>query len=145
VWTNVSLGDAMGRWQRNTSEFYPKDQQNAAAGAAGRKDLDSVIGILEEHLAKKKYLLGDAITVSDFHLASFMQWVTMCGVKLDAFPKTAAWMKGCVERPANMGSCRASARELRDGDGELVGGVRGRHEGAEGRRRRCWRDFAGRR
>jgi glutathione S-transferase len=100
VWTNVTLGDAMGRWQRNTSEFFPKDQQNAAAGAAGRKELDNVLGILEQHLGSRKYLLGDAISVPDFHLSSFMQWVTMCGVKLDAFPKTAAWMKTCIERPA---------------------------------------------
>ena len=34
VWTNVSLGEAVLRFLRNTSDEYPKEQQNAAAGRA---------------------------------------------------------------------------------------------------------------
>lgn len=100
VWANVSLGDAMGRWLLNTSERSPKEQQNAAAGAAARADVDTHLAMLEAALAARRYLLGDAISVVDFHLASFLHWVTMCGVDLAPFPKTAAWLANCTARPA---------------------------------------------
>ena len=100
VWANVSLGEAAGRWQRHVGEFYPTEQRNAAAGAAARKDLDQLIGIFEKELGEKSYVLGQGISLVDFHLGSFFQWVTFMGVDLTPFPKTKAWFERCTARPA---------------------------------------------
>jgi glutathione S-transferase len=100
VWANVTLGEAVGRWQRNTSDRFPAALQNAEAGAAARKDLDQLIGIFEKELGSKSYLLGKDICLSDIHLASFFQWLGFCGVDLAPFPKTKAWFERCSARPS---------------------------------------------
>ncbi len=102
IWTNVSFGDAVGRWQRNVSDWVPPEQRNAAAGAAARKEVDELLGILEKELATKPHLLGDTISIVDFHLASFLEWAQHCGVDFKAFPKTAAWASKCQARSANL-------------------------------------------
>ncbi len=102
VWTNVSFGEAVGRWQRHTSEAIDAKLQSAAAGAEARQDVDKLIGLLETALEGRTYLLGDGATVVDFHLGSFMQWATICGVDLAPFPRVAAWLERCSQRPANL-------------------------------------------
>jgi glutathione S-transferase len=101
VWANVSFGEAIGRWQRHTAKHIPAELQNAAAGAEARKDLDTLIGIFEGELGDKPYVLGKDISLVDFHLASFFEWMGFCGVDLTPFPKTKAWSQRCISRPAN--------------------------------------------
>lgn len=100
VWANVSLGEAVGRWQRNTSDRFPAELRNAAAGAVARKDIDNLIGILEQQIGDKPHILGKGITLVDFHLASFFQWMGFLGVDLTPFPKTKSWYERCAARPA---------------------------------------------
>lgn len=107
VWTNVTLGEAVGRWQRNVS-WAPPAERNAAAGETAKKELEGLIGMLDEELASKSYLLGESAMVPDFHLASVMEWIQHCGVDLAAYPKVDAWMKRCASRPAH---ARAQAHE----------------------------------
>ena len=38
AWSNVTLGDAVGRFARNTKEWVPADQRNAKAGAGTQRD-----------------------------------------------------------------------------------------------------------
>lgn len=102
VWTNVSLGEAVSRWLRNTSDRFPQALQNAAAGEAARKDIDELIGLFEGELGDKSYVLGEQVSLVDFHMASLFQWITFCGVELTPFPKTAAWLARCSARPANL-------------------------------------------
>ena len=101
VWANVSLVEAIGRWQRNVSDWLPVEQRNAASGAVARKEIDTLLGMLEAELATKKHILGDAISVVDFHLASILEWAQHCGVSVEPFAKTAAWLSKCTKRPAN--------------------------------------------
>src|SRR5262245_49722860 len=37
AWAAVSLGDAVGRWTRNTREWYPAEQHNAKAAEVAKK------------------------------------------------------------------------------------------------------------
>lgn len=101
VWANVSLVEAISRWQRNVSDWFPAEHRNAAAGAVARKELDELLAMLDTELATKPYMLGEAISVVDFHLASILEWAQHCGVGVDPFPKVAAWLSKCTKRPAN--------------------------------------------
>lgn len=101
VWANVTLVEAIGRWQRNVSEWVPAEQRNAAAGAAARKDIDTLLATLDKELATKPHMLGDEISIVDFHLASVLEWAQHCGVVFEPFPKVAAWLSKCTKRPAN--------------------------------------------
>lgn len=100
VWTNVSLGEAVGRWQRNSSDRVPIELRNQAAGELARKDVDQLVAIFEKELGDKQYVLGKQISLVDFHLASFIQWMGFLGVDLTPFPRTKSWFGRCSARPA---------------------------------------------
>ncbi len=102
VWTSVTLGEAVMRWQRNAGPDAPAELRNAGAGAAARKEVDELIGIFDKELGDRSYILGESVSLVDFHLASFMQWMGFLGVSLAAFPKTQAWSARCSARPANL-------------------------------------------
>jgi glutathione S-transferase len=100
VWANVTLGEAVTRWQRHTNERYPAALQHAAAGEEGKKDVAANVAIFEAELGTKSYVLGESVSLVDFHLASFFQWLGFCGFDVAPYPKTAAWLARCTARPA---------------------------------------------
>lgn len=102
VWTNVSLRDTVLRWQHHTSEQTDAKLQNTTANVEAHKDIDKVLAMLEVALDGRSYLLGDGVTLVDFHLVSFLQWAAFCGVKLAPFPRVSAWVERCSERPASL-------------------------------------------
>lgn len=99
VWANVSLGEAMGRWFRNTKG--DPAQRNAATGEQARKDIDRMIAMVDEDLGERPYMLGNDVSLVDFHLVSILGWMASCGIDLAPFPKVGAWVGRCSARPAN--------------------------------------------
>jgi glutathione S-transferase len=100
VWTNVSFGETVIRWMSNTADYVPAEQKNAATAKIARAQLDELIGMLEEALTDRPYLLGETFAIADVHAAASLSWATMCGVDVTPFPKTKAWLDGCRDRPA---------------------------------------------
>ena len=98
VWTNVTLGAAASRWMRNKDG--EESQRNAAAGAQALADTERLIGIVEEHLGDRTYMLGENASLVDFHLVSFFRWLGACGLDLTRFPRVNAWVGRCTARPA---------------------------------------------
>src|SRR6185295_656649 len=49
VWTNVTLGEALGRFARNMV-WGPEEERNAKAGEAGRKDVESLLKLVDDAL-----------------------------------------------------------------------------------------------
>ena len=107
VWSNVTLGDAIGRFTRNTMNWYPVEQHNAKAGEAGKLDMHNCLKILDDGLADKEYLVG-TFTLADAHVKSFTDWLRHMDFDFSAYPRVNAWAKRCSDRPA---SARAQARE----------------------------------
>ena len=99
VWTNVTLGDAVGRFTRNTMDWYPADQQNAAAGAAGKADIVNCLRILDESLEGKQFLVGE-YTLADTHLHSFTDWLRHMKMDFTPYARVNAWSERCASRPA---------------------------------------------
>jgi glutathione S-transferase len=99
VWTNVTLGDAVARYTRNTMNWYPDDQKNAKAGEAAKADIADCLRILNGALEGKQYLVGD-YTVADAHLTSFSDWLRHMKIDFTAFPNVNAWSDRCRARPA---------------------------------------------
>ena len=99
VWTNVTLGDAIGRFTRNTTDWYPADEQNAKAGESAKKDIGDCLRIVDEALRGKSYLLGD-YTIADTHLNGIVGWIQMLKIDISPFPQLKAWTQRCSARPA---------------------------------------------
>lgn len=106
VWTNVSLGEAVYRWARNTM-WAPEEQRNAAAADAASKDVAGLLRILDEALKGRDFLVGD-YTLADAHVSSFVDWLRHMKIDMAALSQLNAWSKRCSERPAY---AKAMARE----------------------------------
>jgi glutathione S-transferase len=100
VWTNVTLGEAVYNWCRNTMEWAPADHRNEKAGQAAQKDIAQCLGILNQELTGKKYLLGDTYTLADTHVNSYLDWLRHMKVDFTPFTNLNAWSKSCSDRPA---------------------------------------------
>jgi glutathione S-transferase len=106
VWTNVALGEPVYRWARNT-QWAPEDERNAKAAATASADIAAQLGILDEALAGKSFLLGE-YTLADAHVGSFVDWLRHMKIDMTAFKHLNAWSQRCAERPAYK---RVMARE----------------------------------
>jgi glutathione S-transferase len=100
VWANVTLGEAFGRFARNTMTWYPDDQRNAKAGEVALRDVADCLRILDGALAGKQFLVG-SYTLADAHLGSFCDWLRMMKVDFTACPNVNAWTERCHARPAH--------------------------------------------
>jgi len=99
VWTNVTLGDAVGRYIRNTTHWYPDDQKNPKAGEAAQRDIADCLKVLDQGLTGKQYLAGD-YTLADTHVAAFSEWLRHLKFDFTPFRNVAAWAERCCARPA---------------------------------------------
>ncbi|MFT3856472.1 MAG: glutathione S-transferase family protein [Aquabacterium sp.] len=98
VWSNVTLGDAVYRWLRNTAEHSPQDQRNAKAGEAGKADMHACLKILDQSLEGRQFL-GEAYSLADTHVGAFTDWLRFCEVDFSAYPHLNAWAERCHARP----------------------------------------------
>lgn len=99
VWANVTLGDAGGRWMRNTSEYYPAEQHNAKAAEAAQADIRNCLRILDGVLTGKQFLL-DGYTLADAHVNSFIDWLRFMKADFSPYASLNAWSGRCAARPA---------------------------------------------
>jgi len=99
VWTNVTLGDAVGRWTRNTMDWVPAEQHNAKAAEAAKADMHNCLRILDEALEGKQFLVGE-YTLADTHTNSLLDWLRHMKVDFSKYARLEAWGKRCAARPA---------------------------------------------
>jgi glutathione S-transferase len=106
VWCGVSLNGVHGRWQHNVSDRIPAEQRNAAAATAARAELDQLLGILDAHLGSRPWIVGDAFSLVDAHLASWTAYLQITGIDLEAWANLAAWHGKATARPGYATSMR---------------------------------------
>jgi glutathione S-transferase len=99
VWSNVTLGDAFGRYVRNTSDWFPAEQHNAKAAAAAEADTRGCLQILDRALTDRQYLLG-GYTLADAHVNSLVDWLRLMKLDFSEYQHLNAWSKRCAARPA---------------------------------------------
>jgi len=102
VWAMTELGSYMMQYLYHGLDtpvsYRPADRSKAAAEYC-HSQLDRLLAALEARLEGGEYLLG-AFTLVDVAAASWLALGTMFGIKLDRYPRVAAWCKRCTERPA---------------------------------------------
>jgi glutathione S-transferase len=100
VWTNVTLGDAVYRMNRNKGNWVPADQQNAKAAEAATKDIHELLGLFDKSLVGRDYIVGTDYTIADTHVHSFLDWLRFQKVDFSSFANLNAWSERCGQRPA---------------------------------------------
>ena len=81
--------------------FAPPDKKNPAAAAEAAAKLKAPLGVIEQHLSKREYLINKDFTIGDLDAASVWVIGTMVGLDFSSAPKTVAWLTKCTSRPAS--------------------------------------------
>jgi glutathione S-transferase len=102
VWAMTELGSYMMQYVYHGLDspvsYRPADRSKAAAEYC-LSQLDRQLAALEARLEGREWLLG-TFSLVDVAAASQLALGTMLGLKLDRYPRAAAWCKRCTERPA---------------------------------------------
>lgn len=101
VWSNVTLGEALSRYQHNVSDRIPAERHNAKAAEVAKADVEKLLGILDAALAGKTWLVGDSFSIADAHAASWAEYLGFCGFDSKRWPNVDAWKKRATARPAH--------------------------------------------
>ena len=94
VWAQVNLTSAVFRYMQNTSDWFPKDQQNPAQAAAALAEMKDLLVMLEAQLEGRDYITGQQNTLADIDIGSVLGWGLMMA-KLDMSPyaNVARWLQ----------------------------------------------------
>lgn len=83
----------------------PDETVVAAALEAFNRDAN----VLEGHLSKQQYLVGNALTLADFSVAANLCYAAQTEMPLGRYPRAAAWF----ERVSSLPAWRETAPEMR--------------------------------
>lgn len=73
---------------------------NPAAAAEAIKQLRPFAAVLDGHLASRKFLLGDQLTIADFSVAVALPYAKKAQIPLGDYPNIARWHDRLNELPA---------------------------------------------
>ncbi len=79
----------------------PPEQRDEKAALAAVEALKAPLGVLEEALKGKEYLLGKNFTIADLNVAAVMSWAPMMRLDMSSTPNVQAWLQKCLGREAN--------------------------------------------
>lgn len=90
----------------------PQEQRKPELAEQAESRLKVPLAVLEQHLQAQHaqgqaYVAANRFTVADVCVASVASWIRPAAALLAQYPAVSAWLKGCVDRPA-----QAQARAL---------------------------------
>jgi glutathione S-transferase len=101
TWAYVTFGSVLYRVVLATSVDTLKNTAHAEhAQKDAQKDAQSLLGILDGHLASRPYLLGQSFSLADLIVGSVIAYGTYVGIPVDAHAHVQDWLARCQARPA---------------------------------------------
>jgi glutathione S-transferase len=97
-------------WRMARHEFlYPEEKRSPQDIQLARDDFRPMAEVLDRHMQGRTYVVGNAVTVTDFVLAYTLDWANEVGL-LNDFPDLQRYMENMYRRPrAAMRIAAASA------------------------------------
>jgi glutathione S-transferase len=78
----------------------PEHARDASYAERDELLLTKPLGVLNDALAGRDYLVGNSFTVADLNVASILVWGKMGRLNLSDHPEVARWFDACLARPA---------------------------------------------
>lgn len=101
VWGQVNVTSALYRYMKNTSEWFPKEQQDAKQAEAALNEVRGLLRILDGRLDGRPYVTGERCTLADLDLASVLGWgLSMTKIDTSDLKNLKGWLGRIMERPA---------------------------------------------
>ena len=89
--------------------IHPPEKRDEALAKASEEKMPRPLGVLDAHLARSPYLLGDAFSIADLNVAGVMYASWFYKVDFSRWPHVKSWLDRCFARPAAL-----RARKLRE-------------------------------
>jgi glutathione S-transferase len=101
TWATVTFGGDIQRFIEASHERIPKERHNAAQAAAARTDIERDVGILEERMATRKFILGESFSLPDIAFGGALRYVSLLGaLDLARYPNVSAYQARLSSRAA---------------------------------------------
>jgi glutathione S-transferase len=100
TWTYVTLGSAFQRFNFAGSDRVPAELHHPPMREHAREELDGLLRLVDERLATRPYLLGDAFSLVDLVVAGAIAYFAQCGVSTDGHSHVKAWLDRFFARPS---------------------------------------------
>ena len=81
-------------------KFFNRDNIDQPTIDSATENLQRPLAVLNEHLADRKYLLGDSFTVADLNVSGVMLLMQMIDFDLSTYPSIELWTERCYSRDA---------------------------------------------
>lgn len=101
AWAYVSYGAVVSRLYLAGHGEPPR--QDAAQAQAALDDLDTLLAVLDGHLAARAWVLGEAYSLADLVIGSVVGYSAYLGARIAAHPHVSAWLGRVQARPAMQG------------------------------------------
>ncbi len=85
------------RIARNTV-LYPEERRLPADVVLASQEFKAMASVLEEHMQRRQFIVGDNVTVADFVMAYTLDWANEDQL-LDDCPQLLTYMKRMYARP----------------------------------------------
>lgn len=101
-WHMNHFGPVLGTFNTENviKPFLFKQPTDTAALAKAEKDLATFAPVLDKHLEKRAWLVGDQPTLADFHVAAAFSYEPQSKIPLASYPHIQAWNRRMLEVPA---------------------------------------------
>jgi glutathione S-transferase len=80
--------------------IFPEGQRDRAVAERAWKDLQKPLGILDDALRDRQFLINEAFSAGDLNLASILAWLKLAGADLSGLANVERWLTTCFSRPA---------------------------------------------
>jgi len=98
LWDNHKLSSMAGM-TRFLMNFLPADKQPKEVIAFNQGRLAAAYGLLDNHLAGRKWIVGDTMTNADFSCCGYLYYPEPFGFDRSAHPNIDAWLTRISETP----------------------------------------------
>jgi len=85
--------------QRFVKQFLNMGPPDEAIVAKGTECFNKEAKVLDAHLAKQKYLVGDALTLADFTVAAWLLYAKQAELPLGPYPHLRNWFERVLALP----------------------------------------------
>ena len=80
--------------------FTPEEKRDAAVLAAAEKTLARPLKVLDDTLAARDWLVGDAFSIADLNVSGVMLLLSMVKFDYSAYANVTRWAEACYARPS---------------------------------------------
>jgi GST-like protein len=100
VWAYVSVGPWLRALFLSEGDRVDASFHNAAVAAHAKKEIASLLAILDGHLEGRLHVLGDAFSLADVIVGGTVGFARMTGIAVDPHRRVAEWLGRVLARPA---------------------------------------------